>query len=227
MTITASMLYNLTVCPHRVSMDRFADPDLRDNVNPFVRMLWERGSTHEQEIVAALAVPFLDLSDYHGAEKERLTTEAMERHEPLIYSGRITADDLVGEPDLLRFSGHGYLAGDIKSGAGEEDKEDLSKPKAHYAVQLALYTDILERKTLSAGRFPFIIDIDAEEFTYDLDSAPGPKSPVLWATYQSVLAKAQAIVARTTETLAAATAAPASSAGGTRPASRRWRRRTT
>ena len=52
-------------------------------------------------------MPVLDLSGFHGDEKERLTTEAMKRRQPLIYSGRITAGDLVGEPDLLRFTGHG------------------------------------------------------------------------------------------------------------------------
>jgi hypothetical protein len=34
--------------------------------------------------------------------KERLTIEAMDRGEPLIYGGRLSADDLVGMPDLLR-----------------------------------------------------------------------------------------------------------------------------
>jgi len=38
---------------------------------------------------AGLDVPFLDLSGYSGDEKERLTLEAMQRGEPLIYSGRI------------------------------------------------------------------------------------------------------------------------------------------
>ena len=66
-------------------------------------------------------------------------------------------------------SRHGYVAGDIKSGAGEESREDLSKPKLHYGVQLALYTDILEQKGLSLGHTPFIIDINADEITYDLD----------------------------------------------------------
>src|SRR5271156_6774803 len=106
----------------------------------------------------------------------------MERQEPLIYSGRIMAADLVGEPDLLRFTGHGYVAGDIKSGAGEEGREDLSKAKIDYAVPLALYTDILEQSGLSAGRIPFIIDIKGEEFTYFLDDLYGQRnSTTLWA----------------------------------------------
>ena len=76
-----------------------------------------------------------------GEEKERLTLEAMQRGEPLIYSGRIQEAGLLGDPDLLRKETGGYIAGDIKSGSGEEGPEDDVKPKLHYAVQLGLYTE--------------------------------------------------------------------------------------
>jgi predicted RecB family nuclease len=204
MPITASMLYDLIACPHRVTLDLFANPTDRDEVSPFIQMLWKRGAAHEQDIMSGTGVPFLDLSGYQGEEKEQLTTEAMIRHEPLIYSGRITADDLLGEPDLLRFTVLGYVAGDIKSGAGEEGREDLSKPKVHYGVQVALYTDILERKGLSAGHVAFIIDINAEEITYDLDEPIGVRNPTtLWNEYQAALAEARSIVGRQSETLPA------------------------
>lgn len=83
------MLYDLAMCPHRVTMDLYGDPAMRDEPNPFVKMLWARGSLCEREVIARLQVPFLDLSTYSGDEKERLTLEAMLRGEPLIYSGRI------------------------------------------------------------------------------------------------------------------------------------------
>src|SRR5690348_13508503 len=105
MPITASMLYDLIACPHRVSMDLFANPAERDEVSPFIRMLWERGVAHEQEIMNSGDIQALDLSSHYGDEKERLTTEAMNRQQQLIYSGRIVANDLVGEPDLLRWTG--------------------------------------------------------------------------------------------------------------------------
>ena len=128
----------------------------------------------------------------------------MHRREPLIYSARIRADDLLGDPDLLRLEGDRYVAGDIKSGAGEEGPEDLSKPKLHYAVQIALYTAILERKGLSAGRRPFIWDIHGEEVVYDLEAPQGPGNPTtLWQEYQQCLEEARQIVARTQETLPA------------------------
>ena len=87
--ITASMLYDLVTCPHRVTMDLYGDPAKQDKANAFVELLWEKGSLYEREVIAGLALPFLDLSIYAGDEKERLTLEAMQRGEPLIYSGRI------------------------------------------------------------------------------------------------------------------------------------------
>jgi uncharacterized protein len=114
-------------------MDLFADPKDRDAVSPFVQLLWERGAAHEKQIVAEIREPFTDLSGYTGTEKERLTLEAMDRADSLIYAGRIALGDLLGEPDLLRKEGNEYIAGDIKSGAGEESAGDdgEGKPKKH------------------------------------------------------------------------------------------------
>ena len=41
------MLYDLVSCPHRVRMDIYGDPADRDEINPFVQMLWEKGSLYE------------------------------------------------------------------------------------------------------------------------------------------------------------------------------------
>ena len=49
--ISASMLYAHLTCPHRVSMDAHADPALRDPVNPFVEMLWDRGTPSRSSTV--------------------------------------------------------------------------------------------------------------------------------------------------------------------------------
>lgn len=202
--ITADMLYNLVQCPHRVTMDAFGDPAKRDEPNAFVQLLWERGHRFEQEVIEELKVPFLNLRPHAGEEKKRLTNEAMERGEPLIYNGRISADDLLGDPDLLRKEGAGYIAGDIKSGSGEEGPEDNKTPKEHYAVQLSLYTDILERKGKSAGRHGFIWDINGEEVPYDFTALYGKRNPrTLWDDYQAALAQARAIIAKTDRTLPA------------------------
>ncbi len=55
--ITASMLYDLVSCSHRVTMDLFADPAERDKVSPFVQLLWERGTVYEEQVVADIGEP--------------------------------------------------------------------------------------------------------------------------------------------------------------------------
>ncbi|MFZ0694190.1 MAG: PD-(D/E)XK nuclease family protein, partial [Alphaproteobacteria bacterium] len=204
--ITAAMLYDLVQCPHRVTMDTYADPAERDAVSPFVQLLWERGALFEKEVIRNLEIPFLDLSHYSGDEKERLTVEAMARREPLIYGGRISAGDLLGDPDLLRYEDGGYIAGDIKSGAGDESAEDdeAAKPKKHYAAQLGLYTDILEQLKVSAGRRAFVWDVHGREVIYDFSAAYGKRNArTLWQDYQEALAEAREIVAGTLQTLPA------------------------
>jgi len=107
-----------------------ADPDLLgnpadcDEISPFIEMLWRRGTLYEDEVIKSGGLTVLDLSHAEGDEKERLTLEAMKRGEPLIYSGRISAGDLLGIPDLLRRVGSGYLPTDIKSGRGKEGGGD-------------------------------------------------------------------------------------------------------
>jgi predicted RecB family nuclease len=202
--ITATMLYDLVACPHRVTMDLFGDPMQRDEASAFVRLLWERGSVYESQVIAGLKVPLLDLSELEPTEREQRTAEAMQRAEPLIYGGRIRFNNLLGDPDLLRREAAGYVAGDIKSGSAEEGSDSESKPKRHYAVQLGLYTDILERKGQSAGRHAFIWDIHGEEVLYDFSTPHGARgSRTLWQVYEDALHEAEAIVARSEETLPA------------------------
>lgn len=200
------MPYNLVQCPHRVTLDLYGNPDDKDKVSPFVQLLWEKGNDFEREVIENLKIPFTDLSSYSDDKKEIATKDSMLRGDELIYSGRIRAGDLLGEPDLLRKQNQGYVAGDIKSGAGEEGASDLEdgKPKKHYAVQLSLYTDILEKLGLSAGRIPFIWDIHGKEIVYDLDSPQGVRNPrTLWSIYQDCLNQAFSITFKKEKTLPA------------------------
>ncbi len=188
--ISASMLYNYVQCPHRVSMDLYGNPAEKDAVSPFVQLLWEKGSDFERQVVAGLKIPFTDLSTLSPEEKEAATKKAIANGDGLVYSGRIRFGELIGEPDLLRRHKQGYIPGDIKSGAGEEGTSDIEdkKPKKHYAVQLALYTDILEQIGISAGRTPFVWDIHGEEIVYDLNAPQGKVKPTtLWSVYQETL----------------------------------------
>ena len=199
--ITAAMLYDIVRCPHRPSMDLFGNPTDRDEINPFVQLLWEKGTSFEKEVISGVGETFVDLSRFAGDEKEQKTMEAMENGAPLIYGGRISADDLLGDPDLLRLEGSAYVAGDIKSGSGDEGFEDNAKLKKHYGVQLALYTDILERKGLSSSRQPFVWDIHGEEVTYGLEEPQGKRAPwTVWELYKNTLLEARAIIAKEART---------------------------
>lgn len=204
--ITASLLYSLVECPHRVWLNATEDPAKRDEVSPFIELLWERGSKFERETIQKLDQPFTDLSSLSPLEKEKETLAAMRRGDQLIYSGRISSGDLLGQPDLLKREGTGYVAGDIKSGAGEEGAdEDERKAKKHYAVQLALYTDILAQLGLSAGRRAFVWDIRGDQIDYDLQIPQGVRNPqTLWQFYETTVGDARRILAGLEKTLPAA-----------------------
>lgn len=188
-SISASMLYDLEACEHRPWMDFFADPLTRDAVSPFVELLWRRGRAHEERIITG--VEALNLRATRLEEREAATIRAMKESTPLIYGGRISSDDLLGEPNLLRLEADGkYIPGDIKSGAGEEGPagDDDRKPKVRYAVQLALYIDILERLGFLAARRGFIWDIHGAEVAYDFTLPKGKKNATtLWDDYQQAL----------------------------------------
>lgn len=112
---------------------------------------------------------------------------AIARREPLIYGGPLSVAELLGEPDLLRLEAAGNAATDIKSGAwgegSEESDDDEGKPKKSYGVQIALYTDILTRLGVSAGRYGYIWDVLRVEKRYELDAPLGPRSPWLAEIY--------------------------------------------
>jgi len=206
--INASTLYNYVQCPRRVQLDFFGDPSKKDRVSAFVELLWERGNTFERETMEKLDVPFADLRSLEPREKERQTLRLMRLGEKIIYGGRIRTDTLVGEPDLLVQKGSGYVAGDIKSGAGIEGMDDASddgKLKRHYAVQLALYTDVLGQVGfLSRDRFPFIWDVHGQEVDYDLNTPLSKRDGrSLWDLYQECLDAVIGIKNREQEPLAA------------------------
>jgi len=192
------MLYSYTTCPHRVFLDLFGDPADRDEVSPFVELLWERGHTFEEQTIAGLGVPFLNLRDAPRAQREALTLRAMQAKELLIYRGRISHGSLLGEPDLLRWTGSEYEPGDIKSGAGLEGATEnvAGKPKRHYAVQLALYTDILRRQGFSKSKRAFVWDIHGDEVSYDLAVPRTRQGVPMWEEYDAVLADVRAIADR-------------------------------
>ncbi len=201
--ITASMLYNLVSCPHRVERDLFADPAEKDEVSAFVEMLWDRGNAWETKVVEELPLAPLDLKGIDRTKRGAATLAAMRDGAALIYGGWLEHGDLVGEPDLLRAEAGGYVAIDIKSGRGKEgggngpDDDEPGKPKKEYAVQLAHYTHLLERLGFSPRRHAYVWDVHRSEVEYAFDEPQGKKTPeTWWAYYERQLAAARAIAAR-------------------------------
>ena len=191
--ISAAQLYDFVHCPHRVSMDAFGDPDERDETSPFVELLWEQGLVHEATIAAGLNIT-VNLRLIGAADRERETLSAMTRHEPLIYGGRLTAGDLVGEPDLLEWTEFGYVPGDIKSGSGFEGEESEGKLKKRYAFQLAHYVAILELLGLgSPTRSPYVVDREGRRVPYLLMDPQGIRNTeTWWDSYQTALSAIRA-----------------------------------
>lgn len=181
--ITASQVYDHVQCPHRPVMDATKPESERDETSAFVEMLWEQGVAHEESVLAALNIS-ADMSQVPLDQREAATLAAMARKEPLIYRGRISADDLLGEPDLLELqSCGGYIPGDIKSGSGLEggDEETEGRLKRHYAVQHGHYSNILERKQLGVGNhMAFVVDNEAARIPYDLDTPMGVRNLQTW-----------------------------------------------
>ena len=116
--ITASELYDHVSCPRRVDIDAHGDGAKRDELSPFVRMLWARSAAHEAETLRGLTLDTEMISDLPSEERERATIAAMNAGRAVIQNGRIAADDLLGDPDLLLWCGHGYIAAEIKAARG-------------------------------------------------------------------------------------------------------------
>ena len=57
MPVTASVLYNFVHCPKRIALDEFGDQSLRDPLNPFVRLLWERARCTNARSLRGLISP--------------------------------------------------------------------------------------------------------------------------------------------------------------------------
>lgn len=196
--VTASQLYDHVACPHRVFLDTHGDHDRRDPVSPFVRLLWERGSSYEEQVVQSLGgTDFVWLRELTVDERERATLAAMREGALLIYGGRISADDLLGEPDLLISRQDRYIAADIKSGQGKEGDADEGdgKLKKHYAVQVALYADILQRMGFGTGHTAEIWDGKGRHVSYDLDTPRNSRTAeTWWDCYQDALASVRAVL---------------------------------
>lgn len=189
MKITASKLYDFLQCNHKVWRDAHG-PQAEKNLetNPFVQLLWDKGVFHEKEVIKQIG-QFSDLSVGSLEELFKKTIEEMKKGTPLIYQGVIQYDNLLGIPDLLRRKDDStYIPIDIKSGRGYEGVDDnnegeFEKLKKHYAVQLCLYQEILQRLGFSKKNEGIIYDIDNKEVFYDLSQQVGVRNKQLWTDF--------------------------------------------
>ncbi|MCL5423367.1 MAG: TM0106 family RecB-like putative nuclease [Nitrospirae bacterium] len=185
MNITASKLYDFIQCPHKVWRDIYGPQEEKiQETNPFVQLLWERGVNHEERIIRNIG-EFADLRAGSLDERFKDTLGAIKRGTPLIYQGVLKNEECLGIPDLLKRMPDGkYIPVDIKSGMGYEgtsdEDEEEGKPKKHYAVQLALYVELLERLAIPNTGSARIIDIHGNEIEYDLDQPMGKRTPMTW-----------------------------------------------
>jgi predicted RecB family nuclease len=195
MHVTASKLYDFMQCPHRVWRDVYGPQNEKvKEVNPFIKLLWDRGVLYEEKIIKELG-EYLDLSKGSLEDRFTKTKEAMKNRTPLIYQGVLMVDNIVGIPDLLKLNIDGtYIPVDIKSGMGvegvDEELGNEGKPKQHYAVQLALYCDALNRLGFENKREGIILDIRGQEVIYDLDNPIGKiKKISFWELSKDVFNK--------------------------------------
>lgn len=200
--ITPSLLYDYLQCPHKVWRDVYGPrEEFVQDENPFLKLLWERGVQHEEDIIDNFESEFVDCS--HGSEEERIaaTYRAIDERAEYIYQGILAHGDLFGIPDLLYFDGDEYVPIEIKSGAASEggDDDSAGKPKKEYGVQLALYADLLNRKGLNSSRRAMVIDTTGERIEYDLNAPLGVRTPeTMWELYQRIRGEVTALLENAT-----------------------------
>ncbi|MGH9946937.1 MAG: TM0106 family RecB-like putative nuclease [Pyrinomonadaceae bacterium] len=196
-------MYDYLKCPHKVWRDAHGPKgEFVDEDNPFLKLLWERGVQHETDIIENFGFEFVDCSRGSDAERIEKTNQALAERAEYIYQGVLAHGDLFGIPDLLHFDGSEYIPIEIKSGSAEEGSDetgDGGKPKKHYAVQLALYAEILNRRGLNDSRQAFVIDATGERTKYDLSAAQGPRTPETWyELYERVRSEVSLLLANET-----------------------------
>ncbi len=188
--ITATKLYDYTQCPHRVWRDIYGPEEEKiQETNPFVKLLWERGIAHEENVVSQLG-EFINLRLGTLDERFKQTIKAMREEIQLIYQGVLQYENMLGVPDLLELLPDGqYVPIEIKSGSGyegvSEERGEKGKLKKQYAVQLALYVELLNKLGFENKRLGKVIDIHANKVDYELNLPIGKRDQhTLWEFYK-------------------------------------------
>jgi len=172
MYLTATKLYNYLQCSHKVWRDIYGPQNEKIEVNDFLKLIWEMGIVHEAEVISTFN-NYVDLKDVPVELAFKETMKAIEAKAPVIYQGVLEYGNLRGRPDLLTRTDDGqYIPIDIKSGRGMEglnNGENEGKLKKHYAVQLCLYAELLQRLGFLKANFGRIFDKENKYVDYPLN----------------------------------------------------------
>ncbi len=159
---TATDLVGFLNCRHLSSLDlavargSLTRPEVWD---PTLKLLWDRGSAHEEEYVAHLSVAGLDVikieRTYPTADAESLTLAAMKAGVSIIVQGSFSYDGWVGRPDILRRI-------EVPSALGSWSYEAIDtklarETKAGTIIQLCLYSDLLRIAQGVAPEFMYVV----------------------------------------------------------------------
>jgi len=200
MYVTATKLYDYLQCEYRVWRDVNGPKEEKiKEPNPFVEMLWDKGVQHEENIIAQIG-EFVDVSDGSLDDRYLKTIELLKNKTPLIYQGVLKYKNLLGIPDLLRLQSDGtYIPIEIKSGAGyegvDEESDKEGKLKKTYAVQLALYVELLELLGFEHKNKGAVIDIHGAEVEYNMDATLGIRDKrTYWEFYHQVKSNVELLI---------------------------------
>lgn len=204
MPITGTMIRDLVTCERRFELDLRGHPASRDAVSEFVAMLWAGGAEFEDEIVADLPGTVIDLRGKASPERAALTLRAIEARPDWIVGGRLEAGDRIGVPDLLRWTGAHWEAGDVKSGGA---LDDAGRPRAGYRAQVGYYASIVYELGLGPRERAFVIGRDGGRTPYGLEVPMGREGASINEEVDGLLGRARAVIAGRDTTRAALCAA--------------------
>jgi predicted RecB family nuclease len=189
--ISASMLRDLLLCERKLALDLVGHQDRREPTSPFVQMLWRDGLAHEGEVLAGIPGSITDLRGLAREDREIGTSIAISSRAPVILGSVLRYDDLVGMPDVLRWTDRGHTAFDVKAGSATEGPRHAYKQS--YLVQVAHYAHLLELSHQGRSDVAGIIDRNGVETAYDLNLRFGRDRRSGAERHLELLAKARRI----------------------------------
>ncbi|RMG44943.1 MAG: TM0106 family RecB-like putative nuclease [Acidobacteria bacterium] len=164
--VRASELYELAVCPHRITLDRRLGREERAAPDEASALLLERGRAWEAACAERLGWPRPEAppGDFRAAAAE--TEALMRRGVDGVYQGVLCRDGHLAIPDLLRrvpgtsrLGPHHYEPGDVKAGLA---------PRADQVLQVAYAGWLLEPLQGRAPERGFLLLGDGREVTFPL-----------------------------------------------------------